>query len=312
MAGLRARSCSAPMILTVPVFERMTSDWVAKPPGRRSTPLSIQPSVTPVAAKAISPLARSASLYLASEVGDPHAARAGTLVVVAEHQAPHHLAAGALQRRRRQHALGGAADTHVDVDAGFGARGGDHPGDVAVLDQPDTGAGLARLGDQRVVARAIENQRDQVGDLAALGPGEVRQVAAGLLVEIDDIVGQAAADGDLLHVGVGRVQEPAVLGERQHGERVSAAGGGDGGALERIEGDVDPGTLAGAHLLADEEHRRLVALALADHHGAVDVEAVERAAHGVDRRLVGGVLVTAAHPGDRGDRRGLGHAHRLE
>ena len=54
------------------------------------------------------------------------------------------------------------------------------------------------------------------------------------------------------------------------------------------------GAAAGADLLADVEHRRLVALALADHHRAVDVEHVERLAHGVDRRLVGRVLVAVA------------------
>ena len=64
-----------------------------------------------------------------------------------------------------------------------------------------------------------------------------------------------------------------------------------------------------AHLLADVEHRRLVALALADHHRAVDVERVERLAHGVDRGLVGLVLVAAAHQPRRGDGGRLGDAH---
>jgi hypothetical protein len=51
--------------------------------------------------------------------------------------------------------------------------------------------------------------------------------------------------------------------------------------------------VAGADLLADVEHRRLVALALADHHGALDVEQVELGAHGVHRRLIRGLLVAA-------------------
>ena len=45
--------------------------------------------------------------------------------------------------------------------------------------------------------------------------------------------------------------------------------------------------------LADIEHRRFVALALADHHGAADGQRVERAPHGIDGGLVGGLLVAA-------------------
>ena len=67
-----------------------------------------------------------------------------------------------------------------------------------------------------------------------------------------------------------------------------------------------------ADLLADIEHRRLVALALADDDGAVDVEAVERRAHGVDGGLVGGLLVAAAHQPRGGHGRRLGDAHRLQ
>ena len=102
-----------------------------------------------------------------------------------------------------------------------------------------------------------------------------------------------------------------MLGHRDDGERIGRALGGDGGALERIERDVDLGP-AGADLLADIEHRRLVALALADHHGAVDGERVERAAHGVDRGLVGRLLVAAAHQLGGRQRRRFGDAHRFE
>ena len=66
------------------------------------------------------------------------------------------------------------------------------------------------------------------------------------------------------------------------------------------------GAVAGADLLADVEHRRLVALALADDHDALDVEQVELRAHRVDRGLVGGLLVAAADQLRRRDRRGLG------
>ena len=135
---------------------------------------------------------------------------------------------------------------------------------------------------------------------------------AGRFVEIDETFGQAAANGDLVHVDIGRVEEAAVIGHGHHGQRIGEALGGDRGAFERIERDVDLGAGAGADLFADIEHRRLVALAFADDDGAVDLEAVERLPHRVDRGLVGGLLVAAAHQPRRRQRRQLGHAHRFE
>ena len=223
-----------------------------------------------------------------------------------------HLAADRAQRRGREHALGRAADAEIDVDAAVGPRGRDHAGDVAVADQADAGARLADLRDQLLMARPVEDQRDQIADLDILGPGQIGEVLARRGVDVDHLLGQAAADRDLVHVGVGRVEEAAGAGHRDAGDRVRAAGRGDRGALERIERDVDLGPAARADLLADVEHRRLVALALADHHGALDVEHVERLAHRVDRRLIGRVLVAATHPGRARDRRALGHPHRLE
>ena len=67
-----------------------------------------------------------------------------------------------------------------------------------------------------------------------------------------------------------------------------------------------------ADLFADVEHRRLVALALADHHGAVHRQLVERGAHRLDRGGIGGFLVAAADQVRRGDRRGLGDADHFE
>ena len=64
----------------------------------------------------------------------------------------------------------------------------------------------------------------------------------------------------------------------------------------------------GAKALADEEHGRLVALALADDDGAVDGQAVQLAAHGVHGGLVGGLLVATATQARRGHGGALGHA----
>ena len=65
-------------------------------------------------------------------------------------------------------------------------------------------------------------------------------------------------------------------------------------------------------LLADVEHRRLVHLALADHHRAADVDGVEGQAHRLHGGAVGGVLVALAHPEARGERCGLRHPHQLQ
>ena len=50
-----------------------------------------------------------------------------------------------------------------------------------------------------------------------------------------------------------------------------------------------------ADLLADVEHRRFVALALADDDRAVDRHGVHDPAHGFDRDLIGLVAVALAH-----------------
>ena len=71
------------------------------------------------------------------------------LVVAAELQHPLHVAADAAQRRRRQHALGRAADAQQHVDAGRWIGGRQRAADVAVGDEADARARLAHLGDQR-------------------------------------------------------------------------------------------------------------------------------------------------------------------
>jgi len=75
--------------------------------------------------------------------------------------------------------------------------------------------------------------------------------------------------------------------------------------------DIDGRPRAGADFLTDVEHRRLVALALADHHRAADRQPVEFLAHGVHRDLIGRLLVAApAKPRGR-HRRALGDAHQF-
>ena len=68
---------------------------------------------------------------------DPHAPRPLPLLGLLQHQPSLHLSADAAQRRRRQHALRGATDAEIDVDAGILVGGVDDAGDIAVADQPD-------------------------------------------------------------------------------------------------------------------------------------------------------------------------------
>jgi hypothetical protein len=90
------------------------------------------------------------------------------------------------------------------------------------------------------------------------------------------------------------VQEGAVL---RHGERGDGARhvlGAERRAFERIDRDVHLGSGSGADFLADEQHRRFVHLAFADHHGAVDGKRAQLAAHGIDRGLIRHLFRAAA------------------
>ena len=123
------------------------------------------------------------------------------------------------------------------------------------------------------------------------------------------VAGDHRPHDQLLEVGVRRVHEAARLRGGQHGRRVGGPGGHQVRALQRVDRDVDErGGIRVADLLADVEHRRLVALSLADDDRAADVGLVHRLAHGGDGRLVRPVPVAAAHEPRGGDGAGLGGA----
>ena len=196
----------------------------------------------------------------------------------------------------------------------FGIGGRDHSGDIAVGDQLDSAAERAEFSDDFRMARPVEHAGDDLVRLDALGGGDRPDILAGRFAQVDRAFGIAGADRQLFHIRIGRVQQAAAVGNRQHRERVGAGIGGQRRALERIERDVDLGAvfLAAADLLADVEHRRFVALALADHHRAGQRQLVERRAHRLDRRSVGGIIVAAPDPFRRGDGRGLGDSDHFE
>ena len=146
------------------------------------------------------------------------------------------------------------------------------------------------------MARPVQDADDEVGDFSLLCLRQVFEIDRRLFVEIDEIVGQPAADCDLVHINVRGVEKAAGIGHRDDRESVGAAFGGDRRAFERIERDVDRWAVPCANLLADKEHRRLVALALADDDRTGDRQAVECPSHCVDRGLVGRFFVTPSHP----------------
>ena len=188
----------------------------------------------------------------------------------------------------------------------------DHAGDVAVGDQAHGGAGAADRRNDVGMARTIEHQRGDGGSRHALGLGETLDVLGRRRIEIDHVLGVAGTDRDLLHVDVGRVQQRAAIGHRHGRDRARHVLGAQRGAFQRIDGDIDLRAGIEPDLLADEQHRRLVALALADHDGAFDRQLVELAPHRVDRGLVGRLFLAMAAQPRRRHRGALRHPHDLE
>ncbi len=148
--------------------------------------------------------------------------------------------------------------------------------------------------------------------LDAFFPGDPSDRLVRRHFKIDKPVGKAGADGDLVHIDVRRVEQAAPIGQRDHGKGVRQVFRADRRSLQRIERDVDLRSLAGADLLADEEHRRLVALALADHHLPANPQPVQLIAHGVDGCLVGGFLVAASPHHGGGDGGAFGDTHQFQ
>ena len=254
----------------------------------------------------------SLKLVLLVEVLDAHLGGAGLLLFLFGDETALHLAADAGERRRGQHALRRAALTDIDVDAGIGIGGGDDAGHIAIGDELDARTRCADLADQLGMARTVQNAGRDLLDLDALLLGQRIDVVDRIGIEIDEALGIAAADRDLVHIGVGRVQERAAFRRREHGHRVRHGFRGERRAFQRIERDVDRRAFARADLLADIEHGGFVSFALADHDDAVDIENVEFLAHRVDRGLVGLLLVAAAHPERRHDSRAFRYARHLQ
>ena len=203
------------------------------------------------------------------------------------------------------------------MDAGAGDRAADRRRKVAVADQLDPGAGFADLGDEGLVARPLEDDDGDVVDPPAEGLGDPAEVVGRALPDVD-LAGHDRPDAELLEVRIRGVDQAALLGGCEHGDRPCLAEGNEVRPLKWIDRDIDlrgvtgVGVVALADLLPDEEHRRLVALALADHDPPGELDLVHRPAHGLDGRVVGLVLLAAAHEPGRCDRGGFSHPDHLE
>ena len=136
--------------------------------------------------------------------------------------------------------------------------------------------------------------------------------AAALRLSVGDLVmsmdpAASAPDGQLVHVEArAGVEHRAPGAHRDHAQGVAAAQGGEGGALQRVDGDVGLGLRAVAHLLAVVEHGGVVLLALADDDDAVHRHGGQDDPHGLGGGAVGALLVAPAHPAGGGQGGGLG------
>ena len=162
------------------------------------------------------------------------------------------------------------------------------------------------------MARPIENAGGDRRHRHALGFGQRTDIVGRRGIEIDEAGRKSGADGDLVHVDVRRVQKPALLGDGNAGERIGLVLGAHRSAFERVDGDIHARPFARTHLFTDVEHRRLVALALADHDRAVNRQLVELRTHGVHSGLIGGALVAVAPLAGGGHGRAFGNPNNLQ
>src|SRR4029078_13013776 len=140
--------------------------------------------------------------------------------------------------RRRQHAFGRAPGAHHGVDAGTDDRGGNAGRQVAVADETNARAGRPDVGDQLLVAFAVEHDNDEILDLATETPGDRFQVLVDRRIEADVVLRTRSHD-QLLHVEIRRVQQAALIRRGEHRDRVGRAGRAQVRAFQRVYRNID-------------------------------------------------------------------------
>jgi hypothetical protein len=107
------------------------------------------------------------------------------------------------------------------------------------------------------------------------------------------------------------MQQRAALGDGDYRDGAGHVLGAQGGALARVDGNVEARAISGSNLLANEQHRCFVPLALTDHDLAIDRQLSEFPSHGIDGRLVGTDFIAAPAQTRCGYRGPLRHPHDL-
>ena len=108
--------------------------------------------------------------------------------------------------------------------------------------------------------------------------------------DVDD-PGRFGPDRDLLHVHAGPgVEHGPPLGHGDDRDGVAPTQGGEGGAVDRVDGHVGFRTRTVAYPLTVEQHRGVILLALADHDDTVHLDGADEAAHSVHGGAVGAIL----------------------
>ena len=245
-------------------------------------------------------------------------------VVVFRPHAAELLAAEAFDGGGGDHGFGAAADADVGVDAGLGEARRDGGGYVAVADQADAAADGAEGVDDRLMARAIEDDDHEVADALAELAGDDAEVGfeRGIDLYADIAFGDGLADGDLLHV-VRRdrgEQMARVVGGRCAGadgedrDRAGQTLGRERRAVDWVDGDGgwERAFAPGADFFVHEDSGGFVFQTFADAHEAFEVDQAEHAAHGVGGGAVGLVLVAFAEVFPGGQRGVLGAADEVE
>ena len=248
-------------------------------------------------------------------VGDPHALDALFEFRRVDHKPAQHLAVKTAHRSRRDHALRRAANAHDRMNARPANGDGYTRRQVAIADQSNAGTRFANLPDQLLVTRPVQDDDGEVVHVAVECACDALQVFRHRQVKVD-LAPAGRADDDLFHVAVGGVQETALLRCGQNGERARRARGAKVRPLKGVHRDIDCAELSfiprsRADLLTDIEHRRFVALALADHDRAVNRKILKRRAHGFGGDAVGFLAVAIAHRAGGRDGRFFDHAYEL-
>ncbi len=248
----------------------------------------------------------------AVEIGDTHGRQPFGLTVSGRDKPALHAAVQAAHGGGGKYAFRGAAGSHHSVDIGAAHGGRDAGRKIAVADQADPGPGPADVLDQLLMARAVENDDDHFVDRPVERTGDGFEVLRDGGVEVDEPA-RLRPDNDFLHVAIGRAQQAAAVGGREHGDRPRRAGGAEVGAFERINRDIHKGCVVAAlaNFLAGIKQWRFVPLSLADHDLAIHRDQIHLGPHGFDRDMVGVSPFALAHGSGGSDGGALGNAEEI-